>query len=133
MVQDSLPDGLLPALAENLMLTGPAPARLGHQGLTPTRQPLRPPFVHRLQRHLEHRRDVFAIPPRDERRTARIRSASCAVGANCRASPTSSLTQEPTTKNTYGFGSIGRRHPTRIRRTKSRSRENERVSGAIPA
>lgn len=38
--------------------------------------------------------------------TACGRRASCADGDNCRASPTSSLTQGTTTQNTYRLGSI---------------------------
>ncbi len=46
------------------------------------------------------------VRPATNAATARSRRASCADGDNCRASPTSSLTQGPTTQNTYRFGSI---------------------------
>ncbi|WP_312636300.1 hypothetical protein [Streptomyces noursei] len=49
------------------------------------------------------------VRPATNAATARSRRVSCADGDNCRASPTSSLTQGSTTQNTYRFGSTGQR------------------------
>ncbi|WP_369192661.1 transposase [Streptomyces sp. R08] len=85
--------------------------RPGARGAAPpgpasAREPLRPPLVHCLQRHLEHRRNVLAIPPRHQRDNRPHAKRSCADG---RAFPTSSLTQGSTTQNICRFGAIGMR------------------------
>jgi hypothetical protein len=49
------------------MFTGAPPTRPGHESLASACQPLRPPAVHRLERHLEHRRDILTIPARHQR------------------------------------------------------------------
>ncbi|WP_443049470.1 hypothetical protein [Streptomyces sp. HD] len=67
MIQYSLQDRLLLDLAQELMLADPPPARLGHQCLSSARRLLRPRRVHRLERDLEHRRNILASPARDQR------------------------------------------------------------------
>ncbi|QOV40398.1 hypothetical protein IM697_19510 [Streptomyces ferrugineus] len=67
MIQHGLPNGLLLDLVENLMVTDPAPTRLGHERLTPAGRPPHASVVHGLERDLEHRRDTLTSPARRQR------------------------------------------------------------------
>lgn len=61
-------------------------------------RPPRPPVVHGLERDQEHRRDTLASPARRQRVHRPQPKGLRADGDNCRASPTSSLTQASTTQ-----------------------------------
>lgn len=67
VIQNRLPHRRLLGPGQHPMLTHAPPTRTRPQRLTPTVLPLRPPAVHRLERDLEHRRDVLAVPSLHQR------------------------------------------------------------------
>lgn len=67
VLQHGLPDRLLLDRIEKLMFADPTSTLLGYKRLPPAGQPLRPPVVHRLERDLEHHRNILASPARHQR------------------------------------------------------------------
>lgn len=106
MIQYGLPDRLLLDRIENLVFAGAPPTWLSHKCLAPAPQPPRQQLYTALSETWNTTATSSRSLPATNAATARIRNASCADSDNCRASPTSSLTQRSTTQNTYRFGSI---------------------------